>query len=66
MAEAETLKVGDTVRLKSGGPVMTITSIGRMYETSPTIYAWCTWFKSDNESTTQHFPPEALMLVKEK
>ena len=40
MAENE-LKPGDTVQLKSGGPVMTVTSIGDDYGT---LSAWCAWF----------------------
>ncbi|MGV1869731.1 YodC family protein [Agrobacterium rosae] len=39
-------KVGDVVQLKSGGPHMTISSIGTMYEGSE-LYAWCDWFVQD-------------------
>lgn len=45
-------KVGDEVQLKSGGPVMTVTSIG-------TESLQCTWFKND-EVKRDAFPVEAL------
>lgn len=35
--ETETLKIGDVVRLKSGGPAMTVMAIGRQGVT-------CQWF----------------------
>lgn len=52
-------KVGDVVRLKSGGPLMTVTSVGSRYEGSE-VEAWCTWFKSGNETTTEVFPFPSL------
>lgn len=55
------LSVGDTVRLKSGGPTMTITTIDSPYGAD--LQAFCTWFKSSNETTTQYFPFEALVLA---
>lgn len=53
---AEELKVGDVVRLKSGGPAMTITVVGERYGT-PTV--WCTWFDQKG-SQSGDFPPAAL------
>lgn len=50
------LVVGDVVRLKSGGPVMTVTTVGEHYGT-PTI--WCTWFDQKG-SQNGTFPPAAL------
>lgn len=50
--------IGDTVRLKSGGPLMTVTELG---ETSdPKRYVYCTWFKSSNEIGGQYFPSDAV------
>lgn len=37
----ETIQVGDTVKLKSGGPVMTVESVEN-YGGHP--YAHCSWF----------------------
>ncbi|MGA9727532.1 MAG: DUF2158 domain-containing protein [Methylocella sp.] len=40
MSNSDTaLKAGDVVQLKSGGPIMTITSVGDQYGT---LTAWCT------------------------
>jgi uncharacterized protein YodC (DUF2158 family) len=48
--------VGNVVRLKSGGPIMTIEEInGR------TIY--CVWYKPD-EFLRNHFPIESLIIYK--
>jgi uncharacterized protein YodC (DUF2158 family) len=38
---SEEIKEGDVVVLKSGGPKMTVTSVGDHYGT-PT--GWCAWF----------------------
>ena len=38
---SEAIKAGDTVRLKSGGPVMTVNQVGDHYGT---LTAWCAWF----------------------
>jgi uncharacterized protein YodC (DUF2158 family) len=38
----KTLDAGDLVKLKSGGPVMTVTGPGHRYS-GPT-YVHCTWF----------------------
>jgi uncharacterized protein YodC (DUF2158 family) len=55
------LHIGDVVRLKSGGPKMTITTIGDLYGT-PNVY--CTWFDGVKQYTGD-FPPNALELVTE-
>lgn len=53
-----TLKIGDTVQLKSGSPVMTVT--GFVPESSGKQLLKCTWFdKTDNERAAA-YPPEAL------
>ncbi|EPM4291468.1 YodC family protein [Vibrio fluvialis] len=46
--------VGDTVMLKSGGPVMTVT--GKDFGDN----LICTWFDSKQELKTGSFPPSAL------
>jgi uncharacterized protein YodC (DUF2158 family) len=52
----ETFKVGDTVELKSGGPVMTVTAFVK-----GSASVRCAWFTPDNTQTkVQDFPPEAL------
>ncbi len=49
-------QVGDTVRLKSGGPLMTITEMGRR-ASKPSI--GCTWFDGAKKCEGD-FPAEAL------
>ena len=41
MVLSEGIKEGDVVMLKSGGPTMTVTSVGDHYGT---MTAWCVWF----------------------
>lgn len=50
--------VGNTVRLKSGSPLMTITGIGDKLNPD-TIY--CTWFY-DKKMESGNFPAKALIL----
>lgn len=56
-------KVGDVVRLKSGGPNMTVTGVGQMYDDSSEISVWCTWFPAPDNRMTAVFPIEAIELV---
>lgn len=46
------LQVGDTVRLKSGGPLMTISSIQDEYGT---MQAWCEWFDDKKAPQARSF-----------
>jgi uncharacterized protein YodC (DUF2158 family) len=49
---ADGFEVGDTVKLKSGSPTMTIKSLGSETRTGTTPGAWCDWF--DEEKKPQH------------
>jgi uncharacterized protein YodC (DUF2158 family) len=51
-------KPGDNVRVKSGGPLMTIQKIG-------VEFANCTWFDENNDVQTESFRPEVLESAKE-
>lgn len=53
---SDQFKAGDVVQLKSGGPKMTITSVGDNYGT---MTAWCAWFEGTKQQTG-HFPVEAI------
>lgn len=53
--------IGDVVQLKSGGPVMTVTSVGDSYGT-PTV--WCVWFDLKGQQNGT-FPPAALRKEEE-
>ena len=55
----DTLKVGDVVRLKSGGPNMTIREVGDVYGK---LTVWCSWF-AGKEFRQESFPAEAVELV---
>jgi uncharacterized protein YodC (DUF2158 family) len=57
----EQLKVGDVVRLKSGGPKMTITQL-LTQKGQPTCV--CQWFADGtNKNEAAAFPAEALAIV---
>jgi len=51
------IKVGDTVRLKSGGPLMTVNSIEPEH-----FEAQCKWFDSSNKCLMGMFRLEALEI----
>lgn len=53
------LKVGDVVRLKSGGPSMTVTQVGEDAYGVPMV--WCAWFEG-TKPMDGTFPPGALEL----
>lgn len=58
---SETFKIGDTVRLKSGGPLMTVTNVGTNNSTGqPTI--WTTWFDDKSVEKNGHFPAGAVKV----
>lgn len=50
-------KVGDTVRMKSGGPLMTITGVenkeGRQM-------VWCSWFDNTGKESKGYWPAAAV------
>jgi uncharacterized protein YodC (DUF2158 family) len=52
-----TLQVGEVVRLKSGGPAMTVMATGARAE--PGVVE-CAWFSRDHAYATASFPPRAL------
>lgn len=53
-----TFKIGDTVRLKSGGPLMTVVYVGADGKTID-----CNWFV-DDKPVRNSYPPEALEISK--
>jgi uncharacterized protein YodC (DUF2158 family) len=54
---ADTLKVGDLVKLKSGGPVMTVSAVSTV-DSQTTVE--CIWFDDDGDNREADFPAEAL------
>lgn len=56
MADTE-IRAGDTVRLKSGGPLMTVTQTSNQ---NGALQAWVSWFDSNQEAKNGHYPVAAL------
>ena len=61
----QTIKVGDVVVLKSGGPKMTVDRIGRPVRSPNTESAWCNWFDSDNKQQNGVFALESLAIYEQ-
>jgi uncharacterized protein YodC (DUF2158 family) len=53
-------KVGDTVRLKSGSPLMTIIKVQPDDASEPSVA--CAWFSDDEEPHKGEFPGAALEM----
>ena len=51
-------QVGDTVRLKSEGPVMTVDMTPSQNDVRQEYY--CVWFSDKKEKREEYFPEEAL------
>ena len=56
---AESFNVGDTVRLKSGGPRMTVESL-EQFDGMDTVS--CVWFDEKNEVQRQTFPADIVEI----
>jgi uncharacterized protein YodC (DUF2158 family) len=57
------IKPGSVVQLKSGGPLMTVSSVGDIYGL-PTVF--CDWFVQDKPPWKKEkgsFPPTSLKLI---
>ena len=59
MTEEVAFEVGGVVRLKSGGPSMTVTQVGERAMTGQ-MTVWCVWFDSKGNQQDGTFPPGAL------
>jgi uncharacterized protein YodC (DUF2158 family) len=57
-------KVGDVVRLRSGGPDMTIVGFAKSFPEEHSV-AECRWFEN-GEKKAGNFPPEALEKVQDE
>jgi uncharacterized protein YodC (DUF2158 family) len=58
----EQIKVGDVVQLKSGGPFMTVASVGSR---SGEPKAYCDWFVEGTKQCTGGFPLTSLKVMRE-
>ena len=61
----ETFKVGDIVQLRSGGPDMTIISVGISYISKEPLVG-CKWFDASHTIMSDEFPPESLVKVRNR
>jgi uncharacterized protein YodC (DUF2158 family) len=52
-------KIGDTVRLKSGGPLMTVTGVNQRPNVGEVV--WCAWFDEKNNEKTGFYPATAVV-----
>jgi uncharacterized protein YodC (DUF2158 family) len=57
-------KVGDVVRLKSGGPPMTVTSV-ESGEDEVGYVVFCIWFNAKGNEKSGHYPAATLMPATE-
>lgn len=57
-------KVGDTVQLKSGGPVMIVVGEGRDGNGTPRVS--CTWFDTNDNEKNGSYPEDALQTYSEE
>ncbi|WCT75024.1 DUF2158 domain-containing protein [Sphingomonas naphthae] len=58
------IEEGAKVRMRSGGPVMMVTSVGRSgWGGDGPIHAYVTWFNEKNEVKTDSFPLTILEIV---
>lgn len=55
---SDQFEIGDVVRLKSGGPTMTVTQVGQKAMTGQQA-VWCVWFDVKGQQSGD-FPPGAL------
>lgn len=59
---AQKYKVGDVVRLRSGGPTMTVANFGE-YDYEETGKYLCRWFGEKHKLEEQTFKEEEIELV---
>lgn len=63
-AKPETAQPGSVVRLRSGGPLMTVTLISpRKCSTKSIDFASCAWFNGSHKLTELEFPVAALEII---
>jgi len=55
---SDMFKVGDVVRLKSGGPNMTVTAVGPDEQGTPQV--WVSWFDEKKQAANGYYPAAAV------
>lgn len=56
------ITAGDVVQLKSGGPKMTVSHVGRAHLGGDVLHAWCDWFEGTKKMEA-NFPLTSLKIV---
>ncbi|WP_352570255.1 YodC family protein [Mesorhizobium opportunistum] len=56
---ANAFKIGDTVQLKSGGPIMTVVNVGTSASNIESV--WCQWFNDKGKPESGTFPVAAVL-----
>jgi uncharacterized protein YodC (DUF2158 family) len=56
---AAQFKIGDTVQLKSGGPIMTVTQVGTPQ--FGVLSVWTTWFDDNFKEFKGVYPVDAVV-----
>jgi uncharacterized protein YodC (DUF2158 family) len=52
-------KIGDQVQLKSGGPIMTVTGVGKVVQGKSQVE--CSWIDKAKKPQKEIYPEDALM-----
>ena len=52
-------KIGDTVCLKSGSPLMTVTGVGTDSSSGSSV-VWTAWFDKSGNEKTGYYPADAV------
>ena len=60
MADKAQIQAGDTVKLRSGGPLMTVNQI---VQTPPPASATVSWFDTENKAQNGSYPLTSLRKV---
>ena len=59
---ARPFNIGDIVRLKSGGPAMTVTDVD-LNDDDGTYWVSCTWFDEKGQRASSSFPAATVETV---
>jgi len=61
MSDGESIKIGDSVRRRAGGPTMTVVDVEE--EDSGQLMIHCVWFDEKNNENQGQYPAHALVLL---
>jgi uncharacterized protein YodC (DUF2158 family) len=61
MSSEDTIKIGDVVRRRAGGPKMTVIDVEE--EDSGQLMVYCVWFDEKNVEKKGQYPAPTLQLL---